>query len=100
LELLIERKFLVDAFFLFASLLVCLLAVSPLDKLNAVARQDDCAANVLDQIKPELDQKLEELKSSQDLNLLVDTLTLMGKGKKMLDTCQANKPAVKVGDIV
>ena len=92
---------------LFASLLVCLLAVSPLDKLNAVARQDDCAANVLDQIKPELDKKLEELKSvtlflsqNQDLNLLVDTLALMGKGKKMLDTCQANKPAVKVGDIV
>jgi len=47
----------------FASLLVCLLAVSPLDKLNAVARQDDCASNVLDQIKPELDQKLEQLKN-------------------------------------
>lgn len=92
---------------LFASLLVCLLAVSPLDKLNAIARQDDCAANVLDLIKPELDTKLEELKNvdlflfqSQDLNLLVDTLALMGKGKKMLDTCSANKPALKVGDVV
>ena len=74
---------------LFASLLVCLLAVSPLDKLNAVARQDDCASNVLDQIKPELDEKPEKLKTvnlflfqSQDLNLLVDTLALMNKGKK------------------
>ena len=92
---------------LFASLLVCLLAVSPLDKLNAVARQDDCASNVLYQIKPELDEKLEKLKTvnlflfqSQDLNLLVDTLALMNKGKKLLDTCQANKPAVKVGDVV
>jgi hypothetical protein len=92
---------------LFTSLLVCLLAVSPLDKLNTIARQDDCASSVLDQIKPELDQKLEELKNvnlflfqSQDLNLLVNTLVLMNKGKKLLDTCQANKPAVKVGDIV
>lgn len=92
---------------LFASLLVCLLAVSPLDKLNAVAREDSCAANVLDLIKPEIDAKLEELKSvkissfqNQNLNLLVDTLALMEKGKTMLDTCQANKPAIKVGDVV
>jgi hypothetical protein len=48
---------------LFASLLVCLLAVSPLDKLNALARQDSCAANVLNIIKPEIDAKLEELKN-------------------------------------
>ena len=47
---------------LFASLLVCLLAVSPLDKLNAVAREDKCVANVLDTIKPEIDAKLEQLK--------------------------------------
>ena len=92
---------------IFASLLVCLLAVSPLDKLNAVARQDTCAANVLDLIKPEIDAKLEELKNvhlqssqNQNLNMLVDTLALMEKGKKMLDACEANKPAVKVGDVV
>ena len=48
---------------LFASLLVCLLAASPLDKLNAVARQDDCAAKVFDLLKPEIDQKLEKLKN-------------------------------------
>ena len=48
--------------FLIASLLVCLLAVNPLDKLNEVARQDECSAKVLDTIKPEIDAKLEELK--------------------------------------
>jgi len=92
---------------IFASLFVCLLAVSPLDKLNAVARQDTCAANVLDLIKPEIDAKLEELKNvhlsssqNQNLNMLVETLALMEKGKKMLDACEANKPAVKVGDVV
>lgn len=47
---------------IFASLLVCLFAVSPLDKLNAVARQDDCVAKTFDLVKPEIDAKLEELK--------------------------------------
>jgi hypothetical protein len=47
---------------IFASLLVCLLAVSPLDKLNAVAREDECVAKTFDLVKPEIDAKLEELK--------------------------------------
>ena len=47
---------------IFATLLVCLFAVNPLDKLNAVAREDKCTANVLDTIKPEIDAKLKELK--------------------------------------
>lgn len=47
---------------IFATLLVCLLAVSPLDKLNTVARQDDCVAKTFDLVKPEIDAKLEELK--------------------------------------
>ena len=47
---------------LFATLLVCLLATSPFEKLNAIARQDDCSAKVLDLIKPQVDAKLEELK--------------------------------------
>ena len=47
---------------IFAALLVCLLAVNPLDKLNAVAREDKCTANVLDTIKPEIDAKLQQLK--------------------------------------
>ena len=47
---------------IFATLLVVLFAASPLDKLNAVARQDDCSAKVLDTIKPEIDAKLEQLK--------------------------------------
>ena len=46
---------------IFAALLVCLIA-SPLDKLNAVARQDECAAKVLDTLKPEIDAKIEELR--------------------------------------
>lgn len=48
---------------IFAALLVCLLAVSPLDKLNSVMRQDDCASKAFDLIKPEIDAKLEELKT-------------------------------------
>ena len=60
---------------LFASLLVCLLAVSPLDKLNAVARQDDCASKVFDLVKPELDQKLEELKNVLFLRFRTKTST-------------------------
>jgi hypothetical protein len=48
---------------LFATLLVCLLAVSPLDKLNAVARQDECVAKTFDLVKPEIDAKLEQLKN-------------------------------------
>lgn len=48
---------------LFATLLVCLLAVSPFEKLNAVVRQDDCSAKVIDLLKPEFDAKVEELKS-------------------------------------
>ena len=48
---------------LFACFFVCLLAVCPLDKLSDVARQDDCADEVLGPIIPEIDQKLEKLKN-------------------------------------
>ena len=34
------------------------------------------------------------------MNKLTEVLALMEKGKKMLDKCNANKPAIKVGDIV
>lgn len=47
---------------IFATLLVVLFAASPLDKLNAIAREDKCTAKVLDTLKPEIDAKLQELK--------------------------------------
>jgi hypothetical protein len=47
---------------IFACMLVTLLAVNPLQKYEALARQDDCVANVFDLIKPEIDAKLAELK--------------------------------------
>ena len=47
---------------IFATLLVCLLAATPFDKVNAIARQDECVAKTLDLIKPEIDAKVEELK--------------------------------------
>ena len=47
---------------IFGALLVCLLAVSPLDKLNAVAREDQCVSKAFDLVKPEIDAKLEQLK--------------------------------------
>ena len=34
------------------------------------------------------------------MSLQVEVIALMEKGKKMIDQCNANKPAVKVGDIV
>ena len=37
---------------------------------------------------------------NQNLNILVGVLALVKKGKKMLDECQADKPAAKVGEIV
>ena len=48
---------------LIACLLVATLAVSPLEKYEAIARQDDCVANVFDLLKPEIDAKLAELKT-------------------------------------
>lgn len=92
---------------LFACLLVTLLAVNPLEKYEALARQDDCVANVFDLIKPEIDAKLEELKSvlpapiqNKDLSLQVEVLALLEKGKTMLDKCNSNKPQPVFGDIV
>lgn len=46
-----------------ACVLVTLLAVNPMEKYESLARQDDCVANVFDLIKPEIDDKLEELKN-------------------------------------
>lgn len=46
-----------------ACLLVALLAVNPLEKYEEIARQDDCVANVFDLLKPEIDAKLETLKT-------------------------------------
>ncbi len=57
---------------IFTTLLVCLLA-SPLDKYNALVRQDDCAAKTLDLIKPEIDAKLEELKNVIFLSFRTET---------------------------
>lgn len=91
----------------FATLLVCLLAVSPFEKAMEVARQDECVAKTFDLVKPEIDAKLEQLKNvkhqiiqNNDLKLQVEVLSLLEKGKKMLDKCNENKPAVKVGDVV
>lgn len=47
----------------FACILVTLLAANPLEKYEALVREDVCVANVLDLIKPEIDAKLEELKT-------------------------------------
>ncbi len=47
---------------IFSCLLVLLLAVNPIEKYEALARQDDCVANVFDLIKPEIDAKLADLK--------------------------------------
>lgn len=47
----------------FACLLAVIFAVNPLEKYEAIARQDDCVANVFDLIKPEIDAKLAELKN-------------------------------------
>ena len=47
----------------FTCLLVALLAVNPLEKYEELARQDDCVANVFDLLKPEIDAKLETLKT-------------------------------------
>lgn len=90
-----------------ACLLVAILAVNPLEKYEKLARQDDCVANVFDLIKPEIDAKLEELKTvplpfiqNKDLSLQVELLALLEKGKTMLDKCNANKPQPVFGDIV
>lgn len=48
---------------LIACLFVAILAVNPLEKYEAIVRQDDCVANVFDLIKPEIDAKLAELKT-------------------------------------
>ena len=84
----------------FACLLVALLAVNPLEKYEELARQDDCVANVFDLLKPEIDAKLETLKTQHDLSLKVELLALLEKGKQMLDKCNANKPQPKFGDVV
>lgn len=47
---------------IFACILVTLLAVNPIEKYQALAKQDDCVANVFDLIKPEIDAKLADLK--------------------------------------
>jgi len=36
----------------FTCLIVCLLALSPIEKYEQLARQDDCVSKVLDKIKP------------------------------------------------
>ena len=83
-----------------ACLLVALLAVNPLEKYEEIARQDDCVANVFDLLKPEIDAKLETLKTQHDLSLKVELLALLEKGKQMLDKCNAKKPQPKFGDVV
>jgi hypothetical protein len=92
---------------LIACFLVAILAVNPLEKYEALARQDDCVANVFDLIKPEIDAKLGELKTvpfapiqNKDLSLQVEVLALLEKGKTMLDKCNANKPQPVFGDVV
>ena len=45
---------------IFATLLVCLFA---LNVEEIIAKQDGCTANVFEIIKPEVDAKLEQLKS-------------------------------------
>ena len=46
-------------FVVLACVLVCLLAVNPIEKYEQLARQDDCVANVFDELKPKIDAKLE-----------------------------------------
>jgi len=75
----------------FACLLVCLLAVSPMEQFKAKAIQDTCVADALDQIKPEIDAKIAELKQDQkNLELEVELLALMEKGKTMLAKCESS----------
>lgn len=72
-----------------ACLLVCLLAVNPMEKFEALARQDDCVANVFDLIKPEIDAKLEELKNV----IFISFRTTTSHSKlKLLLLCKRERP--------
>lgn len=81
---------------LFATLLVCLLATTPME----LARENKCVASVFDVVKPEIDAKLGQLKNTNDLALQADVFALITKGKKMIEKCNENKPAIQVGDAV
>jgi hypothetical protein len=81
-----------------ACLLVCLLALSPIEQYKAMAAKDTCVANALDEIKPIIDAKLAELKKDQkNLGLEVEVLALMEQGKNMLDKCDTK---TTLGDAV
>lgn len=78
-----------------ACLLVCLLAVNPLDQYKTLVAQDECAAKTLELIKPEIDAKLAEFKKVK-FNLFRIKATSSSKLKSSLLWKRENKCSTSV----